>query len=590
MDVIITSNSPGELSTWVAPLVACWRSQHPEWRFYLALVPCPFATGREEEFARGIEGITAIWNPRQTVKILLGGRLPIPKAERGLVMYLGGDAWHAWRLAQRWGYPCAAYAVRYTWMWNLYSLVAAQRRELAERLGQNCVRALNVGYVGWPVPMPEHVEAGGLCIGLFPGSRLMILRYSLGPFLELAKRLQNRLSQVRFILAVSPFVDREDLQEVLRHPGDCGIAQSTGTLRGDVLRIKDGPELEICWGDSRKAIGRIDAAISIPGTNTGEIAAAGKALIVGLSGNVPIPRGGLGWLIEHIPGWREFQRRQHLRYYRRQRFAAQPNRWAGEMIAPEIVVGDDLNVLADKVIEIFGEREKRLELGRRLAQVMGDPWAAAQKLACFIADADLSAVKAPPAFMDYLKQLVFKWRGGVMAVLALPLLYFARPTWSAWQLGISIAVTGELWRLWALGYTGEHTRSSEVSAPELITAGPFSLCRNPLYFGNALNAAGVAAAAGGAWPLSVQLLMWFGCALILMVVYGSCIAVEEKYLQEKFGGAYRVYCQNISRFWPILRSRSGKCVGKFSWSNLAYERTTLLWWLLIWVYMWFRID
>ena len=588
MDIIITSNSPGELSAWVAPLAAAWRVQHPEWHLYLALVPCPFATGREADFAGRIEGLTAVWEPRQTIKILLGGRLPIPRSERGLVVYLGGDAWHAWRLAKRWNYPCAAYAVKYTWLWKYYDMIAAQRRELAERLAAKGVYTSHVGYIGWPARPTEPADSGQLCLGIFPGSRLMILRYSLGPFLELAKLVHRRLPQARFIMAVSPFVSRGDLQDVLRHPGECGMPRGTGRLEGDCLQIDGGPALELSWGDSRCAISRIDAAVAIPGTNTGEIAAAGKALIVGLSCNVPIPRGGLGWILEHLPWWKRFQQHQHWRYYRRQRFAAQPNRWAGEMIAPEIVVGDDLSGIVEEIVKTFGNREKRLALGERLAQIMGDPGAGTQKMADFIAEAETMQVKDISKYKADWQEFVFKWRGGLMAVAALPLLFLAHPTAESWQLGISAALTGELFRLWALGYSGEHTRSSETAAPELITAGPFALCRNPLYFGNAFNAVGVAAAAGGAWPWWGQLLMLAGCVLILLLVYGSCIAVEEKYLTEKFGSLYTEYCLRTPRFWPIVRSYSDKRVGRFSWSNLSFEKMTLLWWVLIWAYLYWR--
>lgn len=589
MDVIITSNSPGELSAWVAPLVSVLRLQHPDWHLYLALVPCPFATGREEEFAQSIEGLTAVWNPKQTCRILLGGHLPIPRAERGLVLYLGGDAWHAWRLAQRWGYPCTAYAVRYTWLWKFYDSVAAQSQELAERLTREGVRACQIGCVGWPLPQDKPSEEGKLCIGLFPGSRLMILRYTLGPFLELAKRLQQRCPEMSFILAISPFVSREALLDVLRHPGDCGIAQSSGSLRGDAVQIDGGPALEVVWGNSRQVISRIDAAVTIPGTNTGEIAAAGKALIVGLSCNVPIPRGGLGWVIERISGWRKFQQIQHWFYYRQQRFAAQPNRRAGEMIAPEVVVGGDLNVLADAVIHTFGDRDKRLALGQRLAQIMGDPGEGIQKLAEFIAETEIrpmsNSLKQKKGWQDF----IFQWRGGFAAAVALPLLYCAQPNWESWQLGISLALAGECCRLWALGYSGEHTRGSETAAPELITAGPFALCRNPLYFGNFLNALGVTAAAAGVWPWSVKLLMFACCLGTLLLVYGSCIAVEERYLAEKFGGLYGEYCQRTPRFWPAWRSHAAARTGTFVWGNLVFEKTTLVWWLLIWAYLYWRI-
>ncbi|MBQ7567439.1 hypothetical protein IJT17_01385 [bacterium] len=385
MDVIITSNSPGELSAWVAPFVACLRQRHPDWHIYLALVPCPFATGREAEYARRIEGLAAIWTPWQTLKILLGGRLPVPRAERGLVVYLGGEAWHAWGLSRRWRYPWAAYAVRDNWLWRKCSRVASQRLDLALKLEAAGVCAAHVGFIGWPAPQRQGESSEDLCIGIFPGSRMLMLRYTLGPFLELIRLLKLRLPQARFILAVSPFVSRQDVEGILRRPGRCGLAYRTGALCGNTLQIESGPEVEVCWGEPRRAIEQIDAAISVPGTNTGEIAAAGRALIVGLSCNIPVPSGGLGWLLERI-GISRWLRSWHMRRYKRERFASLPNRWAGEMIAPEIIADDDLTDLANRVAELFADPLKRDELGRRLALTMGDPGEAVRRLTGFIAD------------------------------------------------------------------------------------------------------------------------------------------------------------------------------------------------------------
>ncbi|MBM3273959.1 MAG: lipid-A-disaccharide synthase, partial [Candidatus Sericytochromatia bacterium] len=45
-DIIIISNAPGELAAWVRPVVGDLRKRHPEARITVALVPCPYASGR----------------------------------------------------------------------------------------------------------------------------------------------------------------------------------------------------------------------------------------------------------------------------------------------------------------------------------------------------------------------------------------------------------------------------------------------------------------------------------------------------------------------------------------------------------------
>ena len=172
-----------------------------------------------------------------------------------------------------------------------------------------------------------------------------------------------------------------------------------------------------------------------------------------------------------------------------------------------------------------------------------------------------------------------------MAVMALGVLAAARPTPASWREGLAAALIGELWRLYALGYSGEHTRRTDLEAPELITAGPFSLCRNPLYLGNILNAFGVAWAAAGGWSLGGHIAVLACCALTTFAVYGQCIAAEERFLRERFGQEYLDYCARVPRLLPRWRAAGTVRTGRFLWSNLRFERMTLLWWQIIWAYL-----
>ena len=55
MDVVILANGPGEITTWVKPMVAALRAEVPntdELRISVVLSPCPNATGREANIAR----------------------------------------------------------------------------------------------------------------------------------------------------------------------------------------------------------------------------------------------------------------------------------------------------------------------------------------------------------------------------------------------------------------------------------------------------------------------------------------------------------------------------------------------------------
>lgn len=188
-----------------------------------------------------------------------------------------------------------------------------------------------------------------------------------------------------------------------------------------------------------------------------------------------------------------------------------------------------------------------------------------------------------------MQQFIFKWRGAIMTPFALLMIWFAKPTILSVALGLILAVMGEGIRIWALGYAGEHTRRQELEAPELITAGPYSLVRNPLYCGNILNAMGVTVAACGAYDPSTQLMMLMSGILVLYLVYGNIVELEEAFLREKFGQAYVDYCENVSALFPTrLKFIPGN--GTFCIKTASqFETATLLWWSAIWGHFLYRV-
>ncbi|MCA9794933.1 MAG: DUF1295 domain-containing protein, partial [Candidatus Eremiobacteraeota bacterium] len=188
------------------------------------------------------------------------------------------------------------------------------------------------------------------------------------------------------------------------------------------------------------------------------------------------------------------------------------------------------------------------------------------------------------------QEFVFRWRGGLLAPLAVVLLVGAQPTLASFGLGLGLALAGESLRLWAIGYTGEPTRGQELDAPALVTAGPYSLTRNPLYLGNLLNglALALAAAGGHTWERAAMLVGMAACGLAF--VYGSIIPLEEQFLEEKFGRAYREYKQSVAGLIPrSTRLKPG--YGSFSLRRaLLFERSSLIWWASIWGILWLRVG
>jgi protein-S-isoprenylcysteine O-methyltransferase Ste14 len=104
-------------------------------------------------------------------------------------------------------------------------------------------------------------------------------------------------------------------------------------------------------------------------------------------------------------------------------------------------------------------------------------------------------------------------------------------------IGIVLIVACILGRTWASLYIGGR------KIDELVTIGPYSTMRNPLYFFSFLGAAGVGAQIGSVVVAIV-------CGLIAFVVFYIVVLQEEKLLLERYGDSYKAYMARVPRFFP----------------------------------------
>jgi len=110
--IVLVSNGPGELSTWVRPLAErlhaslLLRPRHPEATaaLQLVLVPCPNATGLEAEAARPWQQFDRILPARRFWDLLLRPGRYGPWPRRGGAGFPGGDQFWTVLLPARLGY------------------------------------------------------------------------------------------------------------------------------------------------------------------------------------------------------------------------------------------------------------------------------------------------------------------------------------------------------------------------------------------------------------------------------------------------------------------------------------------------------
>jgi len=341
----------------------------------LVLPPCQFASGQEAAFARRQGLFARVLGPRDCLAVVTGLRR-LTLAGGGCVLHLGGDLWYSSTLARRAGVPAYAYVetplIRSRA--RRFAQIFVPSQDLADRLTSGGVRPGHVVAVGdlrvdaltraRPAVRAPH---DGLRVALFPGSRRWIVGGFLPFLLQTAEAMRERRREVEFTLVASPFLRRDALAATL--DGHRAALERLG------IAVVDGDDLGAAAG--------ADLAITLPGTNTVQLAVLGVPMVVVLPLNHPgrirteglsewlgrIP--GLGSAIKGVMAWR-FLRRPHA--------LAWPNRQAGRMIVPEMVGRLDPSEVAQRALAMLSERAALDATARDLREVYRTPAGVADRM------------------------------------------------------------------------------------------------------------------------------------------------------------------------------------------------------------------
>ncbi|MDQ2864992.1 MAG: isoprenylcysteine carboxylmethyltransferase family protein [Candidatus Eremiobacteraeota bacterium] len=153
---------------------------------------------------------------------------------------------------------------------------------------------------------------------------------------------------------------------------------------------------------------------------------------------------------------------------------------------------------------------------------------------------------------DELQAFVFKNRGALLAVPAVALAFFGKPSAFGITVGLPVAFAGELIRCWAVGYSGVTTRGDRVTAPKLVSAGPYAHVRNPLYLGNFLTALGFGIAFTGGNASRDKTFLLAASLGFMGALYATIVPHEEGYLQSQFGAEFERYCERVPSIVPLV--------------------------------------
>ena len=157
----------------------------------------------------------------------------------------------------------------------------------------------------------------------------------------------------------------------------------------------------------------------------------------------------------------------------------------------------------------------------------------------------------------------------VAAILLVPGSRTVKPA-PFWLLGATLVLAGEALRLWAVHHIGVISRTRSDRLGPLISTGPFSLVRNPLYLGNVALWAGFLASARLVWMAPLIF-------VVLGLEYHAIVRWEEHLLATRFGDSYRAYAARVPRWVPTCAPIEQASNRASSWREALFsERGTLI--------------
>lgn len=401
-DLLILSNGPGELSTWVRPVVGELVHRWPSARISVILAPDSNSSGRESETARSLAGVSRVQGPEHYLKFLFTGRTAAAWdwCARGVVLFLGGDqGFSAW-IAHRLGYPIVAYAewqARWPRWFAAFGLREEQvRSSSAKEHFPGQFRVIGDLMIDSVQPTPEGSRRARerLALGrdeqlvlLLPGSKPTKLSLGIPLFMGVVAQMHRRAPNLRFCIPVAPGLTGVDLARYGRADnGDVAlVGGSICELRSedgrDWLVTPDGGRALLDY--ERPAFNLMvlgDFAITTVGANTAELGILGVPMLVVVPTNrwdVMRAWDGLPGLLSNLPGIgtgvASFINR---RIIKRLGLLAWPNKRAGRMLVPELVKVLVATDLVEALVEWLAADERRRAVSAELRRVMGAPGAA----------------------------------------------------------------------------------------------------------------------------------------------------------------------------------------------------------------------
>ena len=395
--VVIVSNGPGELATWVKPVLDYLIKQKsksknlniPNYKLVLSLVPCPNATGKEFTVANDWQILDLIIPAKNFLKLLLKPSLFGSWPRNGVVVFLGGDQFWNVLLAKRLGYESITYA---EWIarwprWNLH--IAAMNEEVRNIIPKKFKKKCQViGDLMADVKnnlSPIHEINDKKWIAILPGSKKAKLSIGIPFFLEVADRIKECEDNINLMIPIAPTTELEDFIffQSAKNPitkyyssNIKSIKKIENSIFNYVLETCKNTKIFILQQNSNHNIlSQCKLALTTVGANTAELAAINLPMIVVLPTqhlNAMNAWDGIFGIIGRIKLLNRIQTFIIKRWYlKNNKFFAWPNIKANKQIIPERVGIISPKDISEEVIYLLHEKNILSEIKINLLKLRG---------------------------------------------------------------------------------------------------------------------------------------------------------------------------------------------------------------------------
>ena len=417
-DILILSNGPGEITTWVRPVVKSLREKlgnnRDKVRISVVLSPCANASGKEADIALSYPEVDRVQSAKNFFPFLLTGKTldNWDWREKGVVLFLGGDQFFPVVIGKRLGYRTVVYA---EWEARWHSLInrfGVMKPEVAAKVNPKYADKFTV--VG-----DLMAEAGGQengqgdnetrrqgenlsseskiqnlkskieLIGILPGSKAAKLAQGVPLSLAIAQHIYNKLPHTKFFIPVAPTLDLQTLASFAdadQNPMSQYFENTSAKLididsKQPLLETTTGLQVELFLEHpAYDILSQCSLCLTTVGANTAELGSLAVPMIVLLpTQQLDAMRSwdGIPGILANLPLFgSSFAKLINWYFLKRKGLLAWPNIWAQQEIVPELVGKLKPSEVADIAIDYLQNPQKLAEIRDNLRNARGEAGAA----------------------------------------------------------------------------------------------------------------------------------------------------------------------------------------------------------------------